>query len=34
MLVDIGIYVEQFSFELNPMTNLGLSNLFYVSGNK
>lgn len=34
MLVDIGAYVEQFSFGPNSMTNLELLNLFYVSGNK
>lgn len=34
MLLDIGVYVEQFSFGPNPMTNLELPNLFYVSGNK
>lgn len=28
MLVDIGVYVEQFSFGPNLMTNLELPNLF------
>lgn len=32
MLADIGIYVAQLSFGLNPITNLGLSNLFIYLG--
>lgn len=34
MLVDIGIYIEQFSLGFKPKTNLEPTNLFYVSGNK